>query len=377
MISNSFYPDWDYGPSDIIRTFLDIKNIEISMLNSAQKRVIDEILEDDSTPTIDSIKILSEIFNCDKVFWENIFKQYERNIIRLKETEVDENYVEFNDLLNEMTKKNWLSKSKYASINQANLKAFFNTPSHESLDSDTILENTIDSSRFKRIGDYISSDFNLAALVQKAEWELKKQNVIAPWSPQLFSENLQKIKLLSKKKGIDNFSRELNELCNAAGVGLVILETLPKTPIRGISKFTNNGKPLIIITTKYNKDYIFWQTFFHEAAHLILHLDQKIHLDEGDVQIPSLTNPMEVEADNFMVNTLLHPFKLSEVIEKIDFKLMKKDKLGSWRNIVNVAEQIQISPSLLTGLLKREEKIPYRYFNEGHKPVFHSDSDNI
>ena len=176
---------------------------------------------------------------------------------------------------------------------------------------------------------------------------------------------------------MDNFSSELNELCNEAGVGLVILETLPKTPIRGISKFTDDGNPLIVITTKYNKDHIFWQTFFHEAAHLILHSDRKIHLDEGETIIPSLDNSMEVEADNFMVSTLLYPFELSEVIKKIDFQLMKRDQLASWRNIVNVAEQIQISPSLLTGLLKREAKIPYSYFNKGHKPVFILDSDNI
>lgn len=374
MISNSFYPDWDYEPSDIIKTFMDIKNIKMSMLDMGQKVVINELLTNDIMPTHDSIQILSEIFNTDAVFWENIFKQYEHNVIRFKETEIDENYIEFNDLLNEISKKDWLSKSKYKSINQANLKAFFNTPSHEPLDSAIIIEKTIEASKFKRIGDYVSSELNLATLVQKAEWELKKQNITAPWNPRLFSENLQKIKLLSKKRGMDNFSSGLNELCNAAGVGLVILETLPKTPIRGISKFTDDGKPLIVITTKYNKDYIFWQTFFHEAAHLILHSERKINLDE---EMPLLTDPVEVEADNYMVSTLLHPFQLSEIIEKIDFKLMKKDQLSSWRNIANVAEQIQISPSLLTGLLKREDKIPYSYFNKSHKPVFNSDSENI
>lgn len=373
MMSNSFYPDWNYGPADIIKTFIDIKNIEISMLNTIQQRVIEGLLAENSIPNSDSIRTLSEIFNCDTVFWENIFKQYERNIVRLKETEIDENYIEFNDLLNEISKKDWLSKSKYKSINQSNLKAFFNTPFHEPLDITVILEKTIEASKFKRIGDYVSSELNLATLVQKAEWELKKQNITAPWNPQLFSENLQKIKLLSKKRGMDNFSSELNKLCNEAGVGLVVLETLTKTPIRGISKFTNAGKPLIVITTKYNKDHIFWQTFFHEAAHLILHSDRKIHLDG---EMPLLTDSVEVEADNYMVSTLLHPLQLSEIIEKIDFKLMKKDQLSSWRNIANVAEQIQISPSLLTGLLKKEEKIPYNYFNKGHKPVFNLDSNS-
>ena len=377
MISNSFYPDWEYGPAEIIKTFIDIKNIEISMLNPVQQSVIKGLLAEDSIPNNDSIRTLSEIFNCDTKFWENIFKQYVHNIIRFKETEIDKNHPEFDELLNEISKKNWLPRSKYKSINQANLKAFFNTPSHEPLDSTVILEKTINASKFKRIGDYVSSELNLATLVQKAEWELKKQNITAPWNPQLFSENLQKIKLLSRKRRMDNFSSELNELCNEAGVGLVILETLPKTPIRGISKFTDDGNPLIVITTKYNKDHIFWQTFFHEAAHLILHSDRKIHLDEGETIIPFLDNSMEVEADNFMVSTLLYPFELSEVIKKIDFQLMKRDQLASWRNIVNVAEQIQISPSLLTGLLKREAKIPYSYFNKGHKPVFILDSDNI
>ncbi|MFP6812124.1 MAG: hypothetical protein VB956_02175 [Moraxella sp.] len=370
MISNSFYPDWDYGPSDIIKTFLDIKNIELSSLNSNQQAVIDRFLMDDSISDNESIQVLSEIFNCDSVFWENIFRQYERNIIRIEEAEVDENYGEFQELLNDLAEANWLSKTNSKYINQSNLKAFFNIPSHQLLDYTIIYEDTIGSSNFKRISDYVSSNLNLATLIKKAEWELKKQNIDILWDRQLFSENLQKIKLLSKKRGIKNFSQELNRLCNEAGVGLIILETLPQTPIRGISKFTNDGRPFIVITTKYNLDHIFWQTFFHEAAHLLLHSNQKIHLDEGDDNIPALNNPMELEADEFMVSQLLQPFKLSEVLDKIDFKLMKRDKIGSWKNIANVAEQIQISPSLLTGLLKREKKIPYSYFSESHKPVF-------
>ena len=266
MISNSFYPDWDYGPSDIIKTFLDIKNIELSSLNSNQQAVIDRFLMDDSISDNESIQVLSEIFNCDSVFWENIFRQYERNVIRIEEAEVDENYGEFQELLNDLAEANWLSKTNSKYINQSNLKAFFNIPSHQLLDYTIIYEDTIGSSNFKRISDYVSSNLNLATLIKKAEWELKKQNIDILWDRQLFSENLQKIKLLSKKRGIKNFSQELNRLCNEAGVGLIILETLPQTPIRGISKFTNDGRPFIVITTKYNLDHIFWQTFFHEAG---------------------------------------------------------------------------------------------------------------
>ena len=133
-------------------------------------------------------------------------------------------------------------------------------------------------------------------------------------------------------------------------------------------KFIDN-KGLIVITNKYNKDNLFWQTFFHEAAHLILHQNQMLHLDCGDYLEYSPENDIEREADEFMVSQLLYPYTLEEIRMKIDSKAIYKSKLSSWKNICGVSKEVNISPSLLVGILKFTRDIEYRFFNDRHKSI--------
>lgn len=362
---HDFQPNWAYNPSKTILEFLSIKDIDQCHLSdSFAKKLNKQELSIDSDVAV----YLVELLGGSEDFWLNIQFNYEKNIRRLQNSDVDDNFDSYQKLIKEMKKKSWLPSSEYKYLDQLNLKSFFGLPDFSPMNEENIYTNSL-GTKYKKIGSYEFSTLNLAAFMRKAELEVKIKNIKSDFNKSLFLEKLQEIKVLSKRKGLRNFEQELSEICAECGVAIVFLSALEKCPIRGVSKFVDN-KGMIVITDKYNKDHIFWQTFFHEAAHLILHQDEMTHYDFGEPNDYEEDSKCEKEADNFMISQLLYPFSFDEVKHKIDFKLVYKSKRSSWKNLCTVANELNISTSVLVGVFKFSKDIEYRFFNNGHKPIF-------
>lgn len=366
---HDFQPNWVYHPSQTILKFLEGSNVDPSCLSgSFLKKLNNQQIDIDS----DTATYLARLIGGSENFWLNIQNNYEKSIRRFQESNTDSNFEDYYTLVQEMKKRSWLPSSDYKYLDQLNLKSFFGISDLSPLNEESIYKNFL-GSRYKRIGSYEFSTMNIAAFMRKAELEFKKQHIPNDFNKPLFLEKLQEIKTLSRKRGLRNFKKDLLEICIECGVAVVFLSTLDKCPIRGVSKFIE-GKGMIVITNKYNQDHLFWQTFFHEAAHLILHQDQMTHYDFGEPKDNEQHDECEKEADDFMVSQLIYPFTLKDIEQKVDFKLVRRDKRSSFANLCRVANEVNLSPSLLIGVLKSSQKIDYRYFNDRHRPIFDNSS---
>ncbi|AQV14969.1 ImmA/IrrE family metallo-endopeptidase [Acinetobacter pittii] len=369
MLNNEFQPNWIYPPSKIVENFIALNQIDTSKLHSETQRVLYDLVNKNIPIDINISKILEETIGGTVQFWLNIQHQFTLNTLRIENSHVDNNFNDYKDLITELKKTDWIPKSNYDYLDQVHLKTFFGISEFSILTKKYIVQHNL-RIKFKNIGKYSSSELNIATLVRKAELEARKQLISKQWDKALFLEKLQEIKKLSKVRKFNDFKLELQNICNQCGVAFIVLDTLNKSPIRGISKFINNHTGLIIITTKYNQDDIFWQTFFHEAGHLVLHSKEMVFADQGDPAEKVTTEELETQADNFMLSQILYPYTNEDVIGMFNKKLMYSSKEQSWRNICQIARQINISPSLLTGILKLQKIIPYNYFTNGHNKVY-------
>lgn len=368
MLNNEFQPNWIYPPSKIIENFIILNNVEVSTLHPETQKIIHDLISKNITIDISVSKVLQKTIGGTIQFWLNIQNQFTLNILRIENSYVDNNFADYKDLVNELKKTDWIPNSNYDYLDQVHLKNFFGASEFSLLTKKYIIQNNL-GVRFKHIGQYNSSELNIATLVRKAELEVKKQLISYPWDKSLFIEKLQEIKELSKIKKFNDFKQELQHICNRCGVAFIVLDTLNQSPVRGISKFINHHTGLILITTKYNSDYVFWQTFFHEAGHLVLHSKEMVFSEKGDLLIAA-SQELETQADDFMLSHILYPYRIEDVIVMFNKKLMYSAKEKSWRNICQIAQKINISPSLLTGILKSQGVIPYNYFNNGHNKIY-------
>lgn len=364
MLINDFQPNWIHSPSKVIAQFIMFENLDSQTLNHQDLELLENIKQDKVKINSSNVKLLSNLLGGTSDFWINLQTQYDENIKRLLSMPVDPQFDEFKNMIQELKAENWLPSSKYDYLDQVNLKSFYGISEFSPLDKDTIISNNL-GSKLKGIGQYSISNLNLATFIRKVELEAKKQFTYnsAFWNKDLLLKNLENIKELTKDKNVLEIFPSLQKDLNQCGIALVFISPLSKTPICGLAKFINN-RAIIAITPKFNRDYIFWQTLFHELGHLVLHEDNMIFCDESyDGDNKSL---IELEADNFMFKNLLYPIDPESLSNFIDIDLVKRKKVEGWREICRKARELNISPSLLTGLLKRKGLIPYKYYTDRH-----------
>jgi HTH-type transcriptional regulator / antitoxin HigA len=170
------------------------------------------------------------------------------------------------------------------------------------------------------------------------------------WDREAFAAGLDSMRALSRNHHPERFVPRLREICAASGVALVIAPAPKGCRASGATKLIRRRKAMIVLSFRYYSDDHFWFTFFHEAAHLILHTDQELFLEEdgGD------SDDREKEADAFALDTLIPPEK-----QEAMYSLPQR-----YEYYMQFARRIGIAPGVIAGQMQRLGYLPYERLNK-------------
>ena len=172
------------------------------------------------------------------------------------------------------------------------------------------------------------------------------------WDKEKFTQNLDKIKELTRIKSPNQFIPKLIEYCTDCGVAIAILPTPKGCRASGATRFLNENKALMMLSFRYLSDDHFWFTFFHEAGHLILHEDkQNTYLENLDRK--SNQSEKELEANIFAGEALVHYNYHGEM------RNLRSNK----RRIIKFAMQQGISPGIVIGQMQYHGIVKPEYLN--------------
>lgn len=141
---------------------------------------------------------------------------------------------------------------------------------------------------------------------------------------------------------------EMVRLCAEAGVAITFVPAIPGAGISGVTKWLSPEKALIQLSLLYKNDGSFWFTFFHEAAHVLLHGKKDVFL-EGDSPDD---DEKEREADEFARNMLIPRIRVSEL-----------KRLRTERAIRDFAREIGVSTGIVVGRLQHDRILYPSAFN--------------
>lgn len=139
------------------------------------------------------------------------------------------------------------------------------------------------------------------------------------------------------------------ELCRQAGVALVLVKEIPKASVSGAAKWASKDKAVIMLSLKFKTDDQFWFSFFHEAAHILLHSKKQVFIDDG----VNGESEEELEANHFARDIL---------IPANHFRRLPL--LKSKAEIRRFASDIGVSPGIVVGRLQREKFLPQSHCND-------------
>ncbi len=132
------------------------------------------------------------------------------------------------------------------------------------------------------------------------------------------------------------------EYLNKQGIHFFVVPHLPKTYMDGGAMLLPDGRAIIGLTLRYDREDNFWFCLLHELAHLARHLspDRQFVIDDLDrrKQAHSQPDDIEKEADRIAQDALI-PKKYQNELDT--------DKIPPKEKVLALADKLKISPAVI------------------------------
>jgi len=163
-----------------------------------------------------------------------------------------------------------------------------------------------------------------------------------------FVEALRRIRQLTRLP-IQEGLRQAREICAGCGVAVVVVSELPGVQTHGATRWLTPRRALIQLSLRRKTDDQIWFTFYHEAAHILLHEKKAIFLELEDT-----VSELEAEANRLAQDLLIKPGVWTQL------RLMKP-----WRGeeIELLAAREELAPGILVGRLQHEGLLAWSRLN--------------
>lgn len=136
---------------------------------------------------------------------------------------------------------------------------------------------------------------------------------LPPYSQDDFAAMLPGLRRLTFDDDSRSALRRLQDECRRAGVAVVFVEPVKGSVACGAARWPRSRNPMIVLSNRGKTADIFWFSFFHEAAHIVLHPKREMYIHDSGRGDDS--DGLEAEADRAAVRYLIGP-KVSSRIRR-------------------------------------------------------------
>lgn len=338
---NQFKPNYVAPPGAILQEWLEEQELtqsELADRMGRHKKTINEIVKGIAPITAETALQLENVTGIEAGFWNNAESRYREHLAR--EEENDRLRTQTARLSSfsygPMAKLGWVADVTDRVERVRNLLRFFKVASFDQWEATwaCVEGKARESTAYKsKLGD-------LSAWLRQGEIEAARITC-QPYDAKRFREVLTEIRQLTTAP-VPEQARRLPALCASAGVAFVLVPEIRHTHVSGFTRWLTPEKALIQQSLRHKRNDHLWFTFFHEAAHILLHGKK-----ERFVEIKGLDDPREAEANRWAGDFLIPPHewrKLRSIYETDP----------SDQTILDFARSLGIAPGIIAGRIQRE-----------------------
>lgn len=341
MYRTEYRPDIAIHPGRTLAETIEALNmsqVDFAKRTDLTPKTINEIIKGVNPITPESAVKFAAVVGTSPSFWNNLQRNYDETVVRLKAEQVIEEEVpmlERFECYRELAKYEYVEKTRKPKEKVSNLLSFFGVSSLK-------LIPTVQAVAFRKTKKDNLSKEALAAWLRCGELDAEKQET-KPFDKEKLNQCIDQLRSLTREYSGD-FSQKLRNICASFGVAVAFVPHFKRTYVNGATKWITPDKAMIQLSLKGKSDDIFWFSFFHELGHLVKHgkRNQFVDLEDGDKK-----DKAEVEADEFASNTLIPKSEYRRFFEKGDF---------TRSNIVAFADRLGISSSIVAGRIAYDTK---------------------
>ena len=347
----NYAPDWVSPPGDTVLDIMeerDWSQVELARRLGLSTKHLNQLVKGKVSLTDDTALRLERVLGTNAKFWLNREARYRERLARLNVKERYRNWT------------GWLDKLPLTDLKKAgiipdrritgkvkpelveHLLSFFGIASPEEWEK----HYGAMAASFRRTREKQSDIGAITSWLRMGEKEAEAQET-PKYNKIKFERALNQIRELTILPPED-FEPQLRKLCADAGVKLVFVPAIPRAHVSGVARWLNAHSPLIQLSLYGKTNDRFWFTFFHEAAHILLHAGEKTDIFLDDHGKVTQSSQQEKEADHWAKDKLISPAYSYEL-----------RNLNGQEEIREFAAQINIHPGIIVGRLQHEDLLGY------------------
>ena len=352
----SFAPDWASPPGDTILDMVEERGwtqAELAARLGFSHKHVNQVIKGKAPLTEEAALRLAQVLGPSAGFWLTREARYREHVVRLESTSRHAAWVSWLDELpvKELMNAGAIPKRRIHAGSRPGLVdeclRFFGVASPDEWRTHYLgMECTFRRSRAEQ------SDVGaISAWLRLGEREAEKLGT-RNYDRSGFESALGEIRALTVEPP-EVFEPRIRELLHQTGVGFVLVPAIPRAHVSGVARWLNSRQPLIQLSLYGKTNDRFWFTFFHEAAHILLHASDKksVWLDDPDSK-PS-TDRAEEEANAWAADCLIPSRYSSELAT-----------LSTRASVRAFARGIRIHPGIVVGRLQHDRSISFKQMND-------------
>lgn len=356
--SNPFRPDYAVAPGQTLEETMQaaaMSQTELAQRTGLARKTINGIIHGHEPITPETALLLEKVFRVPASFWNNLQKNYEEAVARLRERDRLAAYAawprEQGIPVPELVRRGLIAEAKDPIERLGAVLGFFGVATPAEFDA---VWQKIQQAYAYRKSERLRAEFGaVAAWLRMGELEAQAI-ACAEFDRERLKATLPALRALITQPP-ETFRPEVQRLLADCGVAAVYVAPLRGAPIHGATRWLTPSRAIVQLSLRGQDDGNFWFSLFHELGHVLLHGKTDIFLEVEQLEI---VKQQEDEANRF-ARDLLIPSAYHQ-----EFKQLCSTKKVSKVQIMNFAKMIGITPGIVVGRLQNEKVIPYSYCND-------------
>ncbi len=343
-----YSPDYAVPPGETLAEVLQERGMsqaELARRADISAKHVNQIVQADAPISPEIALKLERVTQVPAGLWTQLEAQYQQQQSAKAEAQTLEADVDWLPALpvKELVQRGWITRRGSKVDQLREVLSFFGVASRNAWQ--TIWDVP---TAYRRSRAFESDLHALAAWLRIGE--LRAQQLeCGPFHRHGFRTALGEIRELTRIDDPATWLPKLRALCAANGVAVVIEKEIPGARINGAVRWLASDLVLLELSLRHRWADIFWFSFFHEAAHILLHeRKRQTFIDatrtDGD--------DLELEADAF-ASRILIPRELEKELETVRTAIQVRE----------FAQQIGIGAGIVVGRLQHDKQLNHNQLN--------------
>ena len=349
---NEYLPDRVTHPGETLADAIEeigMSQSELADRTGRPKKTINEIIKGQTTIIPETAIQLERVLGIPASFWISRQRQYDESEARAKERGRLAGQLDWMKSfpVSQMTKLGWLQHKASAVARLEALLSFFAIGSPEEWAK--VWDKPRREAVFRTSKAHPANPKALSAWLRRGEIEAGRLSCKS-YNRTTFQNALQDIRLMLSELP-NELDRRIQERCGEAGVAAVFVPLISGVHAWGATRWIAPDRAMLLLSLKGKWEDVFWFTFFHESAHILLHGKKSMFVDSG----PGLPNKEEEEADSWASEFLIP--------EALWHSFIEGKSVFTESEVSRFAALSGISPAIVVGRLQHEGLLPNTRLN--------------